>query len=377
MNTGKPLHDVREGWITEQIITNASDYYEALLVDIAAAEYSIEIATYIFRLDNVGRLVESALIKAASSGVKVRVVVDGIGSSQDSEALARSLSAIDAEVRIYHPLPWYWSSYRWSLEPGYFSGKFSRLLSSLNRRDHRKFCVIDNTVAWCGSFNICADHIGIKEPWRDYGVRLTGPSIGSLVDNFDSVWFLREPTITVTNLRHFLSNNSIRLRWMRNRLLADRIRNARHRVWICNAYFSPSGVVISAIKAARKRNIDVKVIVAGRSDITFFPFLSSTYYADLLKFGVQIYRYQTGILHAKVLLADQQCVMGSTNLNYRSFYHDLESDVVLSSDMAVKQMTQLLQQDMSHSIQVNPDDVSILSKTFWFGWIIRIMRYWM
>jgi cardiolipin synthase len=188
---------------------------------------------------------------------------------------------------------------------------------------------------------------------------------------------MQEPAVAVKNLRYFLSNNSIRLRWLRNRFLADQIRNARYRVWICNAYFSPSGVVVRAIKTARKKGVEVKVVVAGRSDVVFFPLLTSTYYADLLKLGVDVYRYQAGFLHAKAMLVDQQCVMGSTNLNHRSFYHDLELDVVLSSELEVRRMNEFMQQDMDGSIQVTPNDVSVLSNTFWFGWLIRVVRYWM
>lgn len=377
MKLTAPLHKVRDGWVTEQVVAEAAEYYELLIADIHAAQHTIELVSYIFQLDRVGQLVKAALIKAALRGVKVRVVVDGVGSSIYGEALARSLHAVGAEVKIYHPLPWSWSSYRWSVAEGFFARKFTRLLSSLNRRDHRKFCVLDQTIGWCGSFNICRDHLDNEEPWRDYAVRLTGPNVSCLTDNFDSVWFIKKPKVEFKNLRYFLSNNSIRLRWLRNRLLADQVRYARHRVWICSAYFSPSGLVIRAIKAARKNGVEVKVVVAGRSDVVFFPLLSSTYYADLLNLGVDIYRYQAGFMHAKVMLVDQQCVMGSTNLNHRSFYHDLELDVVLSSQLAVKQMTEFIQQDMDNSLQVNSNDVSVLSNTFWFGWLIRVVRYWM
>ncbi len=334
----KPAFDVSRplpagtvcSWDSEHIYSPAKQYFESLLNDIDSAESSIELVVYIFSLDAIGLRVMDALVKASQRQVKIRLLVDGVGSADDAELIAEKLSKIGAEVRIYHPLPWYWGNYRWSLRPGGRIEKLYYFIASMNRRDHRKFCVIDKSIAWCGSFNISQDHLSETIPWRDYGVRLTGDAVTSLIDIFDSVWFGRNNQKLSTRISGLLrSNYSLRLRRLSNRLLVVKIRNAKQRVWICSAYFSPSGAVIRAIKAAKSRNVDVRLIVAGRSDVPLFPLLSSTYYADLLKIGVSIYRYQAGILHAKAMLVDQQCLIGSTNLNHRSFHHDLELDVIL------------------------------------------------
>ena len=98
----------------------------------------------------------------------------------------------------------------------------------MNRRDHRKFCVIDKSVAWCGSFNICQDHLDETIPWRDYGVRLTGEAVTGLIDTFDSVWFGGENAKLSTRISRLLrSNYSLRLRRLSNRLLVVKIRNAK------------------------------------------------------------------------------------------------------------------------------------------------------
>jgi cardiolipin synthase len=162
-----------------------------------------------------------------------------------------------------------------------------------------------------------------------------------------------------------------------NRLLVERIRTAKQRVWICSAYFSPSGAVLRAIKSARASNLDVRIIVAGRSDVPLFPLLSATYFADLLKLGISIYSYQAGVLHAKAMLVDNQCLIGSTNLNHRSFFHDLELDVVLSSQTSIERMRSLLEQDMENSLILSLDNVSKWGQFILFGWLLRIMRYWL
>lgn len=365
-------------WQSENIYSSAREYFEGLLNDIEHAVSSIELAVYIFSMDQIGLRVADALTKAAHRNVRVRLIVDGFGSAAHAETIAAQLSAAGAGVRIYHPLPWYWRNYRWSLRSGDRLQKFYYFIGSINRRDHRKFCVIDKQIAWCGSFNISEDHLKADAPWRDYGVRLTGNALFSLTESFDCIWFrgkVQDPPHHLLNL--FRSNASRRLRRLSNRLLVDRIRNARERVWICNAYFSPSGAIIRAIKAARASNLDVRIIVAGRSDVSLFPLLSATYFADLLKIGVVIYSYKTGVLHAKAMLVDQQALIGSSNLNHRSFHHDLELDVVLSSQDSIERISSLLEQDMEKSLVLSLNNVSKWGRFILFGWLLRILRYWM
>lgn len=377
--TGIPLAAVQSSdWQTEDIYSSADRYFESLLLGIECAKSSIDMAVYIFSLDAIGQRVADSLTNAAKRGVSIRLLIDGFGSASDCEMLAEQLSRADAEVRIYHPLPWNWGNYRWSLRLGDRFDKLRYFIASVNRRDHRKFCIIDKTVAWCGSFNISQVHLDKKSRWRDYGVRLTGEPIRNLSDSFDNVWLGRHNQKIASRVLHiFSSNASLRVRRLNNRLLVRRIRNARRRVWICSAYFAPSGAVIRAIKSATKRNVDLRIIVAGSSDVALFPYLSATYYSDLLKIGVAIYSYQTGILHAKAMLIDTKCLIGSTNLNHRSFLHDLELDVVLSSEASIEEIKSLLEQDMENSLILTLDNVSKWRRFILFGWLLRIIRYWM
>ena len=163
------LNDIQPGWDSEQIFSSGHDYYEGLLLDIDRAVRTIDMAVYIFELDGIGKKFKQGIEAAAKRGVEVRLLIDGLGSALAGEKLARQLSAAGAYVRIYHPLPWYISDYRWSLRPGGVLEKLYHLITSLNRRDHRKFCVIDRSIAWCGSFNICDVHLSTGRPWRDYG----------------------------------------------------------------------------------------------------------------------------------------------------------------------------------------------------------------
>ena len=365
------------GWESESVYSHPEDYYSELLVDISHARQSIELVVYIFALDELGQRFFDALVRAARRGVSVRVQVDGIGSAEEGDVLAARFASENIDCRIYHPLPWYLSAYRWSVTPGSFFAKLAHFILCLNRRDHRKFCVIDSRVAWCGSFNLSIDHLDKSIPWRDYGARISGLPVELLRENFSAVWSRRPSAITLQDMKFLRCNDSLKLRRLRNRLLVQHIRSARRRVWIVSAYFSPSGQVIRAIKQARQAGIDVRAVVAERSDIAVFPWLSATYYADLINMGVEIYAYKPGVLHAKALLVDDQCVIGSTNLNHRSFYHDLELDILLTNQQSVKTMAESIEQDIAQSTKASLADLSIMSRSFWFGWLLRVLRYWM
>jgi len=364
------------GWTSERVECIPTEYYRLLVEDIARADKSIELVSYIFRYDEVGRAVVDALAAAAKRGVKIRVIVDGVGSDVDAGKIAAFLSYAGVAVRIYHPLPWVWTHYRWSMFSGGIFTKLFHFLIRLNNRDHRKLCIVDRRWAWCGSFNLCADHLGLKVPWRDYAAQVSGQGVADLVASFDGDWLKQEQKKRKLSLRYVRVNNSLQLRRVRNQLMLKRIRQAKRRVWISSAYFAPSAGVLRSIKEARSRGVDVKVTVAGRSDIFFFPILSATYYADLISWGVEVYAYQRGILHAKVLLVDEHCILGSSNLNHRSFYHDLESDVVLTSPATIAAMEGYLEQDMADSKRETLAEHGRFYTTFIFGYLLRVVRYW-
>ncbi len=373
----KQLPQAMSGWNTEAIYSDAEEYYSALIADIACATVSIELAVYIFSLDTVGHSVLKSLEAAAQRGVSIRVIIDGIGSVKDAKKIALRLSKVDADIRIFHPLPWALSIYRWSLTSGGVFKKIWRFLSLVNRRDHRKLCVIDQSIAWCGSFNICDEDILSRFSRREYGVRLTGYPVSGLVESFNSVWLQRKANLNQAVLRFISSNSSRVLRRMKNELLVESIASASKRLWMCNAYFAPSNKIVHAIKAATLRGVDVRLILASRSDVKFFPWLSQTYYADLLAMGVKIYSYQPGILHAKVVVFDDRCFIGSTNFNHRSYYHDLELDVVLTAEPSIRKMSSLLKQDMNNSILVNYQRDNRWLHSIVIGWFLRLLRYWM
>ena len=373
-------HSALPHWHSEQVFDDADSYFDALLIDIEKAQYSIELESYIFDSDALGILVVNALIKARQRGVHIRVLVDGFGSGDYLAYLQHRLQPNDIQLRVYHPMPWYFRAHPWSLNQHTTLSKVGFLLASLNQRDHRKLCVIDQQTAWVGSFNISTTHLSEArggDNWRDYGVRVTSPEVSRLTHNFDYLWFQHEPTPQAGFLKQYISNLSPLSRRLRQDFLVSLIDRSQRRLWITNAYFAPSPRILKALKRACRRGIDVRLIVAEKSDVAFFPTLTATYYGDLLRFGVQVFAYHQRILHAKVMLVDEQAIIGSTNFNQRSFLHDLELDLVLNKDSTIDQLEQSFHLDASQSTLLDTEKLKRYQTSRWFGWLPRLFRYWL
>lgn len=367
-------------WQDEEIYDLATDYFNGLIKAIHLARSSIIVEFYIFENDLLGKKVISALLTAAKRGVHIQVLIDGIGSFEHGESIASQLEREGIEIKIYHPLPWQIKQYRHSLSKGNLLQKLIRFIRLINRRDHRKLCIIDNEELWTGSFNISQKHMTRQqggENWRDYGARVKGKGVKLVKENFDALWYQRKPHALQGLFLYYWQNISTTTRKRKNKLLVEKITHAAQRVWITSAYFAPSSAVIRALKAAAKKQIDVKILVPRRSDIPFFPKLTSTYYSDLLRDNIEIYEYLPGILHAKALIIDQLYLLGSTNFNHRSFLHDLELDIVLMNPDAQASLERFFLNDINQSEKIDQTQRKQAPIATLSGWLSRLLRYWM
>jgi len=190
IDMGEPLRQ-QQDWDPPRLIVDAEEFFARMLEAIAQARRSIDFEYYIFELDFLGVRFREALSAAARRGVRVRVMIDGLGSASSCTTLSHQLFLTGVDVRVYHPLPWLTGAYRWSRGGGVWLYKFLRFLLNINRRNHRKLCVVDEQVAWLGSFNISADHLPLGaggKGWRDYAVELHGPDVHALASGFSSIW---------------------------------------------------------------------------------------------------------------------------------------------------------------------------------------------
>jgi cardiolipin synthase len=387
-------------WKSEEVFQNGDQYFKRLEAELSQASESIDLETYIYEDDELGRRIAESLRTASARGVKVRVMVDGIGSPNWCARFVPMLLKKNVQARVFHPAPWVLL-----LEPirkHVSLSNFMKLLSFINRRNHRKICVIDKKVAWLGSMNIHGVHLRSqsgKLAWHDIGVRVEGPGVKQLERAFDKAWHqawdLRRPTHILNEndelreskkllRKHTTTNGLVRLNnsWgSRRKLYKDllsRIRGAKHKIWVVSAYFVPSASMVRALCRAARQGVDVRIIVPRISDVFFIHCVTSAYYYGLLKAGVRVFEYLPCVLHAKMLMIDDWVMVGSSNMNHRSMIHDLEADIVMTNPTVKETLKSLFKTDLRKTHEVTFDDWErqpMLERVA--GKTLSTLKYWM
>lgn len=320
-------------WQAETVYFSAGTYFNDVNQAIRDAQSSVDIETYIFDLDKVGNVILSNLLSASRRGVKVRIVVDGFGSLFQIPHILEKIKDSSVKLGTYNPLRFTIST-KWA--------------EKMNRRLHRKIFIVDNSSLFFGSFNITDNSD------RETGARVTGGQIGVVVEAVESIWN-KALKSTYSQTSTVLLNYVQVLREAKSRLLAKHVSTAKQRVWITNPYFVPGPRLLAAIASARRRDVEVLVIVPQRSDPRFMRLVTETYYRGLLVLGVRIFEYKKSRLHAKTIIADDWLVVGSSNINSRSLLHDLEIDVVLSHRESLSVVANQFQVDREHSVEIKLD----------------------
>lgn len=321
----------------------------AMAEAVRGAGHEVLLESYIFKDDEAGRHFQQELKAAARRGVSVRVLADGLGSITTRRRFWQEMEEAGVAVRIFNPL-------------------FSRL--SLNGvRDHRKLLVVDRAVGFTGGMNIGLEY-GSPFPtrgdtWRDTHARVAGPAAWEMAVVFREGWLqaggdtfcippladsaLHEPGTRILTLdaRPGRGHDEMAA------VLAAIVGAARRRVWITNAYFAPGWQAARILKQTAERGVDVRLLLPGRSDVPLVRHAAHGYYAKLLAAGVRIFEYQTAVLHAKTLVADGLCsVIGSANLDFRSFLFNAESNLVILDPGTAAVLERTFEADLERSLEI-------------------------
>lgn len=367
----------------EYLTIDAADYFQHLIKDINQARKTIECEAYILEDDDIGTAVLNALSEASERGVKVRLMIDGFGSSPWINFAIQKLQKHNGEVRIYHPMPWHFWQWGLAINREAFLKKLTYLFTVINRRNHRKICIIDRYVHWLGSFNLTKVHLNKKMGggnWRDTAVRIETENTEAL-QAFNKIWSRKH--FSSRRLEHnfpnfFRINDSRRKRRRLYRDLLSHITRADKRIWITTPYFVPEPRFLKRLKRTAQRGTDVCILLPSVSDVFFMPWVSSLLYVELLNAGIKVYEYNAGILHAKTLMADNWVTIGSSNMNSRSIFHDLEIDYVLQNKDSIKTIENHFIDDLEQSTQICLDDIKKRNPIITLlGRIILYLRYWL
>ena len=338
-------------WIHETIFNDGDAFFAAFERAIQNAEASIYVETYIFDLDVLGLRILHTLVEAANRGVKVYLLMDGIGSISWTHDMAERLRKNGLCIEFFHPLLWQRPTFIIRLPN----------MRLMNHRDHRKLYVIDEKYAFVGSMNISARHlvsVSGGAHWRDTSVVLTGTPVAALVDSFWVAWDTASDRILRPKklLKRFFSKlklpillkHTLRQRRLYREMLIRRIQETRHHILITTPYFVPDRRVLAAILDASRRGIDVRLLFPKVSDFFGVKYAMEGYYLKLIKAGVKIYEYLPSMLHAKIMILDEFVSLGSSNLNHRSFFKDLEIDVILSKPETLSLLRSQFEEDLTH-----------------------------
>lgn len=334
------------GTDTHRLYIEGDDLYAAMLAAIRAAGESIQLETYIFADDEIGRRFADALMAAVEKGVDVRLHIDAAGSLfWHSRALARRMKQGGVQVRWFH---------RWSWRQPW----------RYNHRNHRKMLVTDRKRVFLGGYNIHRENSRAcygEQRWHDIHIRVSGHLGEQAARLFDAFWYGEGrawmPPLPSGDM--LLSNHTHAGRRAMRRLYRDGFKQARCCIDIATPYFVPDYRTRQALMTAAKRGMRVRLLLPRKTDVRIARWAAHASYMRLLEAGVSIYEYLPRVLHAKLMVIDgdqaagRWVVVGTANIDYRSFFVNYEMNLISSDPILCHDLQQQFESDLQYSEQIS------------------------
>jgi len=355
-----------------RLLQGAEEFFPALVQAMDAALSDIQFETYIFDFTGAGADVAQALMRAAARGVRTQLVVDGVGTGALPSEWAERFTDAGVQYRVYSPL-----------------GPLGLLLPHRWRRLHRKLCVVDGCMLFCGGINVLDDfhdpnYGRLDAPRFDFAVQASGSLVKAASETMDQLWWRMQAVRDARERRLPEALQALRAASaakhaaeaaddatppMRAALvLRDNVRNrsriekayrraigsARHEVIIANAYFMPGGKLRRALVMAARRGVRVRLLLQGRYEYFMQYHAARPVYGALLDAGVEIHEYAPSFLHAKVAVVDAMgerpwATVGSSNLDPLSLLLAREANVVVEDAAFAADLRQRLVDAMQHA----------------------------
>ncbi len=343
-----------------ELAPDAETARSRLLEDINNAQESVQCMYYIWLDDETGTNVAEALIRAAQRGVACHAMADGLGSRKFIRS--KWWKAMDkAGVKLCVALP-----LKWVIN--------TILFSRIDLRNHRKIAVVDSRITWCGSQNCADKEFTVKAkyaPWIDIMLRFQGPVVSQCQLLFAADWELNSGEEILDSLKlkspsmkggfpaQLFADGPTDRQGATPQLFSTLLTLTKKEVVISTPYFVPDATVMDAICAAAMRGVDVKLIVPKRNDSWIVAAVSHSYYQELLEHGVKIYEFRDGLLHSKTLTIDGALSMvGSTNVDIRSFDLNYENDILLRDDAMTESIRKRQQDYIDQSDEITIEQVN-------------------
>jgi cardiolipin synthase A/B len=359
--------------------------FAAMFAAIEHARDHVNLESYIFDDGDIARKLVDLLISKRNQGVEINVIYDSVGSITTPSAFFERLKSHNINVCEFNPINPL-KGKRWQI----------------NNRDHRKVLIVDGETAFTGGINISSVYSTgsfgrrKKKPdtssqWRDTHVQIAGPAVTQFQRLFLDTWTkqcksqLRQPNFFPTllakgekSVRVIGSSPDDQLSLTYVGLLSA-ITHAEKSIYITVAYFVPDPQTIETLQAAARRGVDVKLILPGFSDFAAVFHAGRSHYTDLLRAGVKIFEHREALLHAKTAVVDGVwSTVGSTNMDWRSFLHNNEANVVIVGQHFAAEMQRMFERDL---VDATPIDLTTWESrspiTKLKEWGARCWEYWL
>ena len=337
------------------VLIDGPQTYSAIEAALRAAHHDIHIETFIFGAGDVGQRFSDLLARKRAEGVEVRVLYDSLGSRETPRDFFEKLRQQNIEVREFRPMNPVKTPEVWKLQ----------------NRDHRKIIVVDGRIGFTGGINIDSTYEsastsrpgperGLKDGWRDTHIEIDGPAVSQLQTLFVESWQQAgERTEFAPHERYFpqikpagdtlvtiVANDSESDDRSLYATYLAAFTHSTKRLWITHAYFAPNEELLAAMINAAQRGVDVRLIVPSFTDSRIVLKGTQATFTRLLKSGVQIYELKDALLHAKSVVVDSAVtIVGSSNLDMRSFLHNDEVNAIVISRDTARRMEEVFQRD--------------------------------
>ena len=353
-----------------ELFQGGREFFETFFSAIRSAEQTILLEYYLIHNDHLGAGLANELTAAVQRGVSVKLIYDYIGCIETPASYFKKLSKQGVEL-LHFNVPSFKRGFYW-----------------FDKRDHRKMMIVDDSLAFLGGFNIGDEYAGCmaeKMSFRDLGFSIRGEAVCELKSIFYDTWHgekdenysrpMTEPWPRQCDSKigdaavNIISGGPRQRRSYIREAFQVNIASAAEEILIATPYFVPGPRIIRSLLRAVRRGVRVRLLLPARSDVPLILLLGRISYSALLRGGVEIFELEREILHAKVMLIDaERAVIGSANLDQRSFHRNFEINCMVDNVQFGRQVRELLLEEIDGARVVELD---VHERR---GFLIRIME---
>ncbi|MDR2621137.1 MAG: cardiolipin synthase [Dysgonamonadaceae bacterium] len=333
-----------------EILTDGAEMFDTMLKDISSAKHHIHIEFFIFKNDSTGKRVKEILMQKAAEGVEVRFIYDNVANWLVPKKFYHEMKKSGVQITSLMKV------------------RFPKFAKRVNYRNHRKVVVIDGVTAYMGGMNI-SDNYTINPNWRDTQLRVKGQGVLGLQASFLIDWYssgeawlddekyFPEAQVYTGNLMQIATGGPYSLYHNLLQATVNIIIGAKKYIYMQTPYFLPSEPLFQALQMASLSGVDVRLMVSKKSDSRYVDPAAHSYYADLLEAGMKIYEMEGKFIHAKTMVADDMLsVIGSANLDFRSFEANFEINGYIYDPVIAHQNKEIFFRDMQECREVLFED---------------------